>query len=154
MQRGLENAGADKTVLPSNDATLWKWSESESHLVGSDSLRPHGLYSPRNFPSQNTGVGSCSLLQGIIPTQEWNRCLLHCRWILYQLSLQESKRLKRKYQFGGNWSIFTRYKMSIYKSQEQICKREIKLTVQVNDLLPHLRGKSVQIWQMNSIAET
>ena len=27
-----------------------------------------------------------SLLQGIFPTQEWNPGLLHCRWILYQLS--------------------------------------------------------------------
>ena len=30
----------------------------------SDSLRPHGLYSPWNSPGQNTGVGSLSLLQG------------------------------------------------------------------------------------------
>ena len=34
----------------------------------SDSLRPHGLYSPWNSPGQNAGVGSCSLLQGIFPT--------------------------------------------------------------------------------------
>ena len=44
-------------------------SASESYLVVSDSLRPHGLYSLWNSPSQNTGVGSCSLLQGIFPTQ-------------------------------------------------------------------------------------
>ena len=30
----------------------------------STSLQPHGLYSPWNFPGQNTGVGSLSLLQG------------------------------------------------------------------------------------------
>ena len=91
----------------------------------SNSLRPHGLYSPWNSPGQNTGVGSCSLLQGNLPhpgieprspslradsllaeppgkpkktgvgslsllqiflIQESNRGLLHCRWILYQLS--------------------------------------------------------------------
>ena len=46
--------------------------ESESHSVMSDSLRPHGLYSPWNCPGQNTGVGSFSLLQGIFPTQGWN----------------------------------------------------------------------------------
>ena len=51
----------------------------------SDSLQPHGLYSPWNSPGQNTGVSSCSLLQGIFPTQELNRGLLHCRQILYQL---------------------------------------------------------------------
>ena len=36
--------------------------------------------------AKNTGVGSLSLLQGILPTQELNRGLLHCRQILYQLS--------------------------------------------------------------------
>ena len=35
----------------------------------SDSLQPHGLYSPGNFSGQNTGLGSLPLLQGIIPTQ-------------------------------------------------------------------------------------
>ena len=102
--------------------------ESESHSVMSDSLQPHGLYSPWNSPGQNigethcmpfpspgdlpspgikprspalqvdsspaeppekpknTGVGSLSLLQRIFSTQESNRGLLICRWILYQLS--------------------------------------------------------------------
>ena len=45
----------------------WKWSASQS--VMSDSLRPHGLYSPWNSPGQNTGVGSLSLLKEILPTQ-------------------------------------------------------------------------------------
>ena len=53
---------------------MWVWflsweSESGSHSVVSDSLRPHRLYSPWNSPDQNTGVGSLSLLQGIFPTQ-------------------------------------------------------------------------------------
>ena len=52
----------------------------------SDSLWPHGLYSPWNSPGQNTGVGSLSLLQGIFPTQGSNLGLPHCRQILYQLS--------------------------------------------------------------------
>ena len=60
--------------------------ESQSHSVMSDSLRPHGPHSPWNFPGQNTGVGGLSLLQGIFPTQGWNPGLLHCRQILYQLS--------------------------------------------------------------------
>ena len=54
----------------------------------SDSLRPHGLYSPWNSPGQNTGVGSLSLLQGIFPTQVSNPGLPRCRQILYQLSHQ------------------------------------------------------------------
>ena len=49
-------------------------------------LRPHGLCSPRNFPGQNTGVGSPSLLEGFFPTQGLSLCLPHCRRILYQLS--------------------------------------------------------------------
>ena len=61
----------------------------------SDSLRPHGLYSPWNSPGQNTGVGSCSLLQGVFPMQGSNPGLLHCRWILYQLSHQGSPRIVR-----------------------------------------------------------
>ena len=61
-------------------------SESESRSVLSSSLQPHGLYSPWNSPGQNTEVGSCSLLQGIFPTQGSNPGLLCCRRILYQLS--------------------------------------------------------------------
>ena len=36
----------------------------------SNSLWPHGLYSPWNSPGQNTGVGSLSLLQGIFWTRD------------------------------------------------------------------------------------
>ena len=61
---------------------------SESCSLVSDSLRPHGLYSPWKCPGQNTGVGSLCLLQGIFPTQDFNWGLLRCRWILYQLSYQ------------------------------------------------------------------
>ena len=59
--------------------------KSESHSVVSDSLRPHGLYSPWNSPGQNTGVGSCSLLQWIFPTQ----------------GLKSSALLKKKKKMGG-----------------------------------------------------
>ena len=68
-----------------------KW--SESHSVVSDSLWPHGLYSPWNSPGQNTGMGSLSLLQGIFLTQGLNPDLLHCKWILYQLNHKESPRI-------------------------------------------------------------
>ena len=59
---------------------------SESRSAVSDSLPPHRLYSPWNSPGQNTGVDSCSLLQGIFPTQALSPGPVHCRWILYQLS--------------------------------------------------------------------
>ena len=44
---------------------------------------------PQGKP-KNTGVGSLSLLQWIFLTQGSNQGLLHCRWILYQLSYQGS----------------------------------------------------------------
>ena len=68
-------------------------SESGSRSVVSDSLWPHGLYSPWNSPGQNTGVGSCSLLHGIFPTQGLNPGLPRCRGILYQLSRHRSPRI-------------------------------------------------------------
>ena len=56
-------------------------------------LLPHGLYSSWNSPGQNTGVGSLSLLQGIVSTKGSNPGLLHCRRILYQLSHKGSPRI-------------------------------------------------------------
>ena len=69
------------------------YSESESRSVVSDSLWPHGLYSPWNSPGQNPGVGRLSLLQGLFPTQGWNPGLGHCRQILDQLSYKGSPRI-------------------------------------------------------------
>ena len=65
--------------------------ESKSLSVVSDSLRPHGLYSPWNSPGQNTAV--VSLSQGIFPIQGSNPALLHCRQILNQLSHKGSPRI-------------------------------------------------------------
>ena len=93
---------------------------SESGSVMSNSLQPHGLYSPWNSPGQNTGVGSLSLLQGIFPTQESNQGLLHCRWILYQLSYQGSptntkQRLIRSLVKLRSDDVYTVYKLvSVY----------------------------------------
>ena len=58
------------------------------------SLRPHERHIPWNSPGQNTGVGSLSLLQGVVPTQGSNPGLPHYRWILYQLSQREAQREK------------------------------------------------------------
>ena len=76
-----------RIVLNKQNKAIVVW-ESESHSVVSDSLQPHGPYSPWNSPGQNTGVGSLSLLQGIFPTQGSNQGLLHCRQT--QLSYQGS----------------------------------------------------------------
>ena len=59
---------AKSLCYPSKTITILLISyESESHSVTSDSLRPHGLYSPWNCPGQNTGGGSLSLFQEIFP---------------------------------------------------------------------------------------
>ena len=83
--------------------TLW----SESCSVLSDSMWPHGLYSPWNSLGQNIGVDGCSLLQGIFPTQGSNPGPPHCRWILNQLSHQGSPRILEwvAYSFssGSSW---------------------------------------------------
>ena len=112
----------------------------------SDSLQPHGPYSPWNSPVRNTALSSLSLLQGnlpnpgikprspilqvdslpseppvkpkntrvgglslrqwIFPFQELNRGLLHCRWILYQLSYQGSV---------PKWRVKIHIRESVYK---------------------------------------
>ena len=62
----------------------------ESHPVQSDFYQPHGLYGPWNFPGQNTGVGSSSLLQGIFPRDIPNTGIKPVSHILYPLSHQWS----------------------------------------------------------------
>ena len=82
-------------------------SESESCSAVSNSLQPHGLYSPWNSPGQNTWVGSLSLLQGIFSTQISNPGFPHCMRILYHLSHQGSPRLLEWVAFpfssGPSW---------------------------------------------------
>ena len=80
--------------------------ETESCSVMSDSLRPHGLYSPWNSPGQNTGAGSLSLLQGIFPTQKLNPGFLNCRQILYHLSHKGTSRILEwvVYPFSSGFS--------------------------------------------------
>ena len=45
---------------------------------------------------RNTGVGCHLILQRVFLTQEWNQALLHCGWILSQLSYQESPYVSEK----------------------------------------------------------
>ena len=61
--------------------------EPRSPTLQTDSLPAE----PQGKP-KNTGVGSLSLLQRIFPTQELIQALLHCRWILHQLSHKGSPR--------------------------------------------------------------
>ena len=57
-----------------------------SPTLQADSLSAEPQEKPKNIRA-----GGLSLLQGIFLTQESSWGLLHCRWILYQLSSQESK---------------------------------------------------------------
>ena len=131
---------------------LCPWSPVKVKVM-SDSLWPRGLYSPWNSPGQNTGVGSRSLLQGVFPTQGSNPGLLHCGWILHQLSHQGSPRIQEwvAYPFssrsswprnrtgisciaGGfftNWAMGESSKLAIhqYKIKSLIIKRKRKVTV-------------------------
>ena len=56
----------------------------------SPTLQANSLPAEPQGKPKNTGVGSLSLFQRIFPTQGLNQGLLHCRWILYQLSYQGS----------------------------------------------------------------
>ena len=103
-------------------------SESESCSVVSNSLWPHGLYSPWNSPDQNTGVGSLSLLQGIFPTQGSNPGLLHCRQNLYQLSHKGRPWIdKDDTNFrigGGKWKEWGKTNKSTQDGNKGVLKRK------------------------------
>ena len=113
----------------------WKWESSPTLCNPMDC--------PWNSPGQNTGVGSLSLLQGIFPTQEWNQCLLHCRWILYQLSYQGSptiggdRGLKNRWPAHGGGPCPTQLAVSwVYHRELQKLKKRklfsLKHTLLVN----------------------
>ena len=68
--------------------STWKWKWSLLQLF----VTPWTIQS-MEFSSQNTGVGSHSLLQRIFPTQGSNPGLPHCRRILYQLSHKGNPRI-------------------------------------------------------------
>ena len=78
--------------------------EARSPALQADSLPAE----PQGKP-KNTGVGSLSLLQRIFHNQELNWNLLHCMWILYQLSYQGSPRKNQRVSQNGLYS----YRLSI-----------------------------------------
>ena len=54
---------------------------------------------------KNTGVGSPFLLQWIFQTQELKWGLLHCRWILYQLSYGACSLAQLCLTLGTPWTV-------------------------------------------------
>ena len=93
--------------------------------LGPQGLQPSRLLCPWDFPGKNTGVGCQALLQGIFPTQGSNPGLLHCKWILYQLSYQGSpdigissvQSLSRVWLFVTPWTEAHQASLSITNSR-------------------------------------
>ena len=56
----------------------------------SPALQPDSLPAESQGKPKNTGVCSLYFLQWILPMQGSNQGLLHCRWIIYQLSYWRS----------------------------------------------------------------
>ena len=83
------------TVLGLGLRTLW--SESASRSAVSDFLWPHGLYSPWNSPGQKIRVSSCSLLQGIFPTQGSNPGLPHCSRFFTSWATREDRTQRKNF---------------------------------------------------------
>ena len=67
--------------------------QSCTTLFDSMDCSPPGSSVHGDSPGKTTGMGFHVLLQGIFSTQESNQGLLHCRWILHQLSYQGSPQL-------------------------------------------------------------
>ena len=84
----------DCTVLGILQARTLEWVafpfSRGSFKPRSPTLHADSLPAEPQVKPKNTRVGSLSLLQRIFPTQESNWGLLHCRWILYQLSYEGS----------------------------------------------------------------
>ena len=88
-----------------------KWKKSESHSVVSNSLQPHGLYSPWNSPGQNTAVGSCFPSLGDLSNPRielGSPGLLNWGFCIQQNYPMVRKRNKpTKSQTRGNWKLIT-----------------------------------------------
>ena len=78
-------------------------------------LCDHMDCSPWNSPGQYTGVGSHSILQGVFPTHGSNPGLLHCRWIIYQLSHKGSP---------PKWIVVSHFSLPILKDIAKVGSQE------------------------------
>ena len=68
------------------------------------------------FPGQNIGLGSLSLLQEIFPIQGSNSSHLHCRWVLYCLSHQ-----------GSHENVQTTIRLCSFHMLVRLCSKSFKL---------------------------
>ena len=114
----------------------------------SPALQTDSLPSEPQGKPKNTGEGSLSLLQGIFPTQELNRGLLHCRQILYQRSYQGSPNYNctNIIYFNSMWTVkFQMFKPDLEKAEEP----EIKLPTSIGS--ERKQGNSRKIFTSASL---
>ena len=130
----------------------------------SNVLQEDSLPSEPPGKPMNTGVGSLSLSQGIFLTQELNQDLLHCRWILYQLSYQGSPTGNIPHHDKGHttnlhltsFSMVKSWKYSPLRSRvRQGCPlspllSNIVLEVLVMAIREVKQTKGIQIWKRSS----
>jgi len=81
------------------------------------------------YTGQNTGVCSCSLLQGIFSTQGSNPGFLYCRRILYQLSHQGSP---IKFWNRPPFQADKKFKCQVSWDQKLTLKKAKSLQVRLN----------------------
>ena len=68
------------------------------------------------FSRPESGVGSLSLLQQTFPTQESNGGLLHCRWILCQLSYRIHLQFQETWVQSLSWEDPLEERMATHSS--------------------------------------
>ena len=112
-------------------------SEVESHSVVSDSLQPHGLYSPWNFLGQNTGVDSLFLLQGIFPTQGSKRNTNNTKKRQHITSVELFLGKLKMLDSGENCVVKVSWSMAL-----PCLLRPYASTVEGVGLIPHWRTKT------------
>ena len=80
----------------------------------SPALQTDSLLSEPPGKPKNTGVGSLSLLWEDFPIQEMKQGLLHCRWILSQLSFPTLCRFISRYFTLFDWDCFLNFSDSSF----------------------------------------
>ena len=108
----------------SSDPSLVSRSQSESCSVVSNSLWPHGLYSPWNSPGLNTGMGSLFPSPEDLPNPgiitSWATREAQEKWIAYPFSSRSSQPRNRTGvsfiagRLFNNWAIREAPKKSRY----------------------------------------
>ena len=89
---------------------------------------------PWDSPCKNYGVGCHTFLQGIFPTQGSNQGLPHCRWILYQLSVQFSHSIVSD-SLRPPWTAACQASLSITNSWSLLKLMSIESVMPSNSLI-------------------